>query len=159
MAFSPFARLAIAGATVLSVAGGAAALAPLRHAHAEAALPEMTVYKTPTCGCCSAWIDHVKEHGFAVKAKDVPDLSALKKHYGVTQQLASCHTAFVDGYVVEGHVPADVIAKLLKERPKVKGIAVPGMPMGSPGMEGPRRDRYDVVTFDSAGKTAVYAKR
>ena len=160
MALSSFARVAASGATLLAIAAGAAALsaAPSARGAAEAA-PEMTVYKTPTCGCCSAWVDHVKKNGFAVKVKDVPDLSALKRHYGVTPALASCHTAFVDGYVVEGHVPADVIAKLLKERPKVKGIAVPGMPMGSPGMEGPRSERYDVVTFDSTGKTTVYAKR
>lgn len=159
MALSSVARLAALGATVIAVGGSAAAFS-LRPAHAEASPPTaITVYKTPTCGCCSAWIDHLKENGFAVTAKDVPDLTALKRHYGVTQELASCHTGFVDGYVIEGHVPADVIAKLLKEKPKVKGIAVPGMPMGSPGMEGPRSERYDVVTFDSTGKTGVYAKR
>jgi hypothetical protein len=160
MAFSPIARVAALGAAVIAAAGGAAALAPLRNAQADSSPPtEITVYKTPTCGCCSKWIEHLEKNGFVVKAKDVPDLSALKRHYGVTQELASCHTGFVDGYVVEGHVPADLIAKLLKERPKVKGIAVPGMPMGSPGMEGPGSDRYDVVTFDSTGKTTVYAKR
>lgn len=153
-------RLIATGATLLALCGGGAAFAASSHAHGGPAAPtEITVYKTPTCGCCSKWVDHLKEHGFVVTAKDIPDLTALKKHYGVTQQLASCHTAFVGGYVVEGHVPADLITRLLKEKPKVKGIAVPGMPMGSPGMEGPRADRYDVVTFDSAGKTAVYAKR
>jgi hypothetical protein len=159
MSLSSFTRLAALGATVIAVGGSAAAFS-LRPAPAEASPPTaITVYKTPTCGCCSAWIDHLKENGFAVTAKDVPDLTALKRHYGVTQELASCHTGFVNGYVIEGHVPADVIAKLLKEKPKVKGIAVPGMPMGSPGMEGPRSERYDVVTFDSTGKTSVYAKR
>jgi hypothetical protein len=162
MALSSIARIAALAATVVVVAGSAAAFSPLLDARpaAPATAPtEITVYKTPTCGCCSAWIDHLKENGFVVKAKDVPDLTALKRHYGVTPNLASCHTGFVDGYVVEGHVPADVIARLLKEKPKVKGIAVPGMPMGSPGMEGPRSERYDVVTFDSTGKTAVFAKR
>jgi len=161
MSLRPLARYAALGATVIAVAGAAAAFSPSRTAHASAtgAPVEITVYKTPTCGCCSAWVDHLKANGFAVNAKDVPDLTALKKHYGVTQELASCHTAFVGGYVVEGHVPADLIAKLLKDKPKVKGIAVPGMPAGSPGMEGPRKDPYDVVTFDSTGKTKVYAKR
>ena len=160
MALTPFVRYAALGAVVLGVAGSAAALKSASPARAEiAAAPEITVYKTPTCGCCTAWVEHLKKNGFVVKAKDIPDLTALKRHYGVTQELASCHTGFVDGYVVEGHVPADVIAKLVKERPKVKGIAVPGMPAGSPGMEGPRSERYDVVTFDSTGKTAVYVSR
>ena len=160
MALRPFARYAALSATVLAAAGSAAAFSPLRSAQTDVTAPtEITVYKTPTCGCCTAWVDHLKKNGFVVKAKDIPDLSALKRHYGVTQELASCHTAFVGGYVVEGHVPADVIAKLLKEKPKVKGIAVPGMPMGSPGMEGPRSDPYDVVTFDSTGTTKVYVSR
>jgi hypothetical protein len=159
MGLRPFARYAAFGAAVLAIAGSAAALSPLRAARPAAAPTEITVYKSPSCGCCTAWVDHVKANGFAVKAKDIPDLTALKRHYGVTPELASCHTSFVGGYVVEGHVPADVIAKLLKEKPKVKGIAVPGMPMGSPGMEGPRSERYDVIAFDSTGKTRVYVSR
>ena len=160
MALSPLARYSAFGAAILAVAGSAGALAYAKSAHDASAPPtEITVYKTPTCGCCTAWVDHLKKSGFAVTAKDVPDLTSLKKHYGVTGDLASCHTAFVGGYVVEGHVPADVIARLLKEKPKVKGLAVPGMPMGSPGMEGPRSEPYDVVAFDSTGKKSVYAKR
>lgn len=143
------------------MAAAVAAFWPSRSAaSSEVSKPtEITVYKTPTCGCCTAWVSHLEENGFVVKAKDIPDLSALKRHYGVTNDIASCHTAFVGGYVVEGHVPADVIAKLLKEKPDVKGIAVPGMPMGSPGMEGPRKDPYDVVAFDSTGKKTVFASR
>lgn len=159
MSLSPVARYSAFGAALLAIAGAAGALATAHAARTESPPTEIMVYKTPTCGCCTAWVDHLGKNGFAVKSKDVPDLTALKKHYGVTSDLASCHTAFVDGYVIEGHVPADVIAKLLKEKPKVKGLAVPGMPMGSPGMEGPRTDPYDVVAFDSTGKKSVFAKR
>jgi hypothetical protein len=151
MSLSSFTRLAALGATVIAVGGSAAAFS-LRPAPAEASPPTaITVYKTPTCGCCSAWIDHLKENGFAVTAKDVPDLTALKRHYGVTQELASCHTGFVNGYVIEGHVPADAITKLLREAPRAKGLAVPGMPVGSPGMEGGEPESYEVVLFDAAG--------
>jgi hypothetical protein len=121
---------------------------------------EITVYKNPSCGCCKAWVSHMREKGYAVQAKDLQDLSALKKHYGITDELAACHTAFVGGYVIEGHVPADAIARLLKEHPKgVKGLAVPGMPMGSPGMEGPTAQHYDVIAFDSTGATRVFAHK
>lgn len=117
---------------------------------------EITVYKSPACGCCSKWVDHLKENGFTVRAEDVRDLNAVKARYGVKPHLASCHTAVVDGYVVEGHVPAASIRRLLRERPAVKGLAVPGMPVGSPGMEGPNPERFDVVTFDAAGRAEVY---
>ncbi|HEX7239243.1 MAG TPA: DUF411 domain-containing protein [Longimicrobiaceae bacterium] len=121
--------------------------------------PLVTVYKTPTCGCCRSWVDHLRQAGFRVETVDREDLSPVKKEHGVPQALHSCHTAVVDGYAVEGHVPADVIRKLLAERPAVKGIAVPGMPMGSPGMEGPRKDPYEVFTFDASGPKDVYAVR
>ena len=119
----------------------------------------MVVYKTPTCGCCSAWVDHVRENGFKVEVRDMNDVSPIKADLGVPAHLASCHTGVVGGYAIEGHVPADVIVKLLRERPEVAGIAVPGMPMGSPGMEGPRKDPYDVVAFQANGKTRVYLSR
>lgn len=119
----------------------------------------MTVYKTPTCGCCTKWVNHLREQGFQVTAYDISDLTPIKKKYGVPNALTACHTAIVDGYVVEGHVPADVILRLLKERPKVVGITVPGMPMGSPGMEGKYSEPYDVLTFDQDGKTQVYTSR
>jgi len=129
---------------------------------AAVALPtgtEMVVYKSPTCGCCELWIDHAEEAGFTVVTEDVIDLRPVKAENGVTPELASCHTAIVGGYVIEGHVPADVIAQLLEERPDIRGLAVPGMPAGSPGMEGGTPEPYDVVAFDRDGNTSVYASR
>ncbi|NIA02608.1 MAG: DUF411 domain-containing protein [Planctomycetia bacterium] len=117
----------------------------------------ITVYKSPTCGCCTKWISHLEENGFKVKAINTNDVIKLKKEAGLKPQLASCHTAFVEGYAIEGHVPASDIKRLLAERPAVKGLTVPGMPMGSPGMEGPRKDRYSVLTFDDSGKTTVFS--
>jgi len=117
------------------------------------------VYKTPTCGCCSKWIDHLEEAGFRVEATDLPDLTSLKAANGVERTLASCHTALVGGYVVEGHVPAEDIRRLLAERPEISGLAVPGMPMGSPGMEHPdpaRHEAFDVIAFGADGRQ-VYA--
>lgn len=121
----------------------------------------MVVYKTPTCGCCRAWVDHVKAAGFAVEVHDMPSVDPVKHEHGLPGHLASCHTAIVDGYVVEGHVPADVIRRMLRERPQVAGIAVPGMPMGSPGMEVPggRKDPYDIIAFSRDGKVSVYETR
>jgi hypothetical protein len=106
-------------------------------------------------------VDHLREKGFTVDARDVGNLAAIKRKHGVPTALESCHTALVDGYVVEGHVPADVIDQLLRERPKVVGLAVPGMPVGSPGMESPGRkaERYDIVAFDARGGTRVFARR
>lgn len=111
------------------------------------------VYKTPTCGCCRMWVDHLRESGFEVETRDLPSLTAVKDSLGVPMQLGSCHTAVVDGYVVEGHVPAGEIKRLLAERPDVRGLTVPGMPTGSPGMEVPGRapDTYDVLVFGEAG--------
>ena len=118
--------------------------------------PEMTVYKSPTCGCCSKWVDHVKAAGFTVKTIDQSDLSELKADLGVTKALSSCHTALVGGYVIEGHVPAADIQRLLKEHPKIVGLAAPGMPGAGPGMD-TSKEPYDVLAFDSAGKTTVWA--
>ena len=100
---------------------------------------------------------HLRENGFEVKTEDVADMAPVKARFGVQPQHEGCHTAVVDGYVIEGHVPATDIARLLEERPEVRGLAVPGMPRGSPGMEGPVSDSYDVLTFDAAGGEAVYA--
>ena len=122
-------------------------------------LPAITVYKSPSCGCCAKWVDHLEENGFEVKAIDTPDVNVTKAQYGVPGELASCHTALVDGYVVEGHVPADVIKKMLEEKPEIVGLAVPGMPMGSPGMEGSRVDKYDIVAFQKDGTHSVFASR
>lgn len=118
----------------------------------------MTVYKSPTCGCCSAWIDHVREAGFTVEVVEESDVGSSKRELGVPARLGSCHTAVIDGYVIEGHVPAADIRRLLAERPAGKGIAVPGMPIGSPGMEmGERRDPYEVLIFSERGETTVFS--
>jgi hypothetical protein len=122
--------------------------------------PAMTVYKTPTCGCCAKWVDHMKAAGFQVQVQDMDDLTEIKQASGVPLRIRTCHTAVVGSYVVEGHVPADLVKKMLSEKPKMTGIAVPGMPIGSPGMEsGTEKAPYDVVLFDKTGKTTVYAKR
>ena len=118
---------------------------------------EITVYKTPTCGCCNVWVTHLRENGFRVKVNEVESTAEHQKKYGVPNALRSCHTAIVNGYTIEGHVPASEIQRLLKEKPKAKGLAVPGMPIGSPGMEmGTRRDPFAVLLFDETGKTTVY---
>ncbi|CAM5606559.1 hypothetical protein MAUB1S_10282 [Mycolicibacterium aubagnense] len=115
--------------------------------------PQVTVYKDPTCGCCGAWADHMAKAGFTVKVVESSTLEKFKAEQGIPQALQSCHTALVAGYVLEGHVPAKAVAKLLAERPAVKGLAVAGMPAGSPGMEMPgvEPEAYDVVTFGPAG--------
>lgn len=143
--------------TPRAVAEQAGETAPAAGAATEAVA--MTVYKSPTCGCCTKWVEHMEANGFRVEVKDMDNVAPVKDGHGVPSSLRSCHTGVVDGYVVEGHVPADVVVKLLRERPQVAGIAVPGMPMGSPGMEGSYSENYDVLTFDGAGKTTVYAKR
>ena len=126
---------------------------------APALAAEVTVYKSPTCGCCNKWVEHLQANGFTVKAQNVSDVMPYKSANGVPLALASCHTAKVDGYVIEGHVPAADIKRLLKERPKVLGLSVPGMPVGSPGMEqGAHKEKYDVLTFDKTGDTGVYAR-
>jgi hypothetical protein len=125
--------------------------------HGAAPQP-VSVYKTPTCGCCGKWVEHLKANGFAPTVKDVQSTAEYRKQYGVPKQLQSCHTAVVGGYTIEGHVPATDIQRLLKHKPKAKGLAVPGMPLGSPGMEGARRDPYSVLLFDSDGRISVYKK-
>lgn len=119
--------------------------------------PLVQVYKSATCGCCSDWIDHLEANGFRAEAHDVGDLGALKRILGVRPELASCHTAKVGGYVIEGHVPAREIHRLLREQPPLMGLAVPRMPIGSPGMEGPNPEPYQVLAFDAKGRTEVFA--
>jgi hypothetical protein len=119
----------------------------------------VTVYKSPTCGCCGKWVELMRAAGFDVTVSDMPDIAPMKDKQGVPTALRSCHTALVGGYAIEGHVPVDLIKKLLKEKPNAAGLAVPGMPMGSPGMEGDTKDTYNVVLFDKTGKTSVYATR
>jgi hypothetical protein len=124
-----------------------------------AAAVDITVYKNAQCGCCAKWVEHLRRNGFNVATHNLASVDEIKSAHGVPAQLASCHTAIVDGYVVEGHVPADAIQRLLRQRPRIKGIAVPGMPAGSPGMEGASAQPYDVMSFDAQGKTAVYESR
>lgn len=118
--------------------------------------PTMTVFKTKTCGCCAKWVEHMRASGFQVTVNEVPSTGVYRQKYGVPEKLQSCHTAVVDGYTVEGHVPAADVLRLLKEKPKAKGLAVPGMPVGSPGMESTYQDAYSVLKFDENGMLSVY---
>ena len=121
--------------------------------------PAVQVYKDPTCGCCAIWVEHLRKAGFAATVTDVEDMAAIKMKHGVPARARSCHTAVVDGYVIEGHVPAADVQRLLKQRPAVVGLGVPGMPIGSPGMEvaGMKPQPFDVLAFDKAGQTTVFA--
>jgi hypothetical protein len=122
---------------------------------------EIHVYKSPTCGCCNDWIKHLKANGFWVKSTDVPDSRHYRARFGMPHKLGSCHTALVAGYVIEGHVPAQEISRVLRERPKALGLSVPGMPVGSPGMDGPEYkghvDPYDVLLVQPDGRASVFA--
>jgi hypothetical protein len=139
-------------AAALSVVTAAAPTIP------APARPTITVYKDPNCGCCKNWIEHLIKHGYRVDAKDSPDMAEIKSTLGVPSDLKACHTAVVNGYIIEGHVPAADIDRLLATKPVIKGLAVPGMPMGSPGMEGATKQHYQVMAFDKAGKTKVFAR-
>lgn len=150
---------------VLARWAGVFMLASLTSAHAPsptanvATATKVTVFKDPNCGCCQQWVEHLRKHSFEVAVRDTSDVSGAKRTGRVPEQLYSCHTAFVGGYVVEGHVPAADIQRMLKEKPRIAGIAVGGMPAGSPGMEvGTRKDPYDVVAFDRDGTTRVFAR-
>jgi hypothetical protein len=133
-------------------------LAATSAAPAAAQSPRMTVYKTTTCGCCAIWVEHVKKHGISATVVDVPSTAEYQRKYGVPGQLLSCHTAVVAGYTIEGHVPAPDLLRLLKQRPKAQGLAVPGMPLGSPGMEAERRQAYSVLLFQADGQVSVFNK-
>ncbi len=122
--------------------------------------PVIEVYKSPTCGCCTAWVEHVRQAGFAVEAQNVDQeaLYAFKDRFQIAPELAGCHTAVVGDYFIEGHVPASDIERLLAERPLARGLTVPGMPMSSPGMGGPGAgDTYDTLLVGSDGSTSVFA--
>ena len=128
-------------------------------AWAAPALPVIDVYKSPTCGCCNKWIDHLKANGFAVRSHDTADVVQHKQRLGIPPGYDSCHTAQVGGYVIEGHVPARDIKRLLKEKPQARGLTVPGMPIGSPGMEqGSHKDLYEVILLDKQGTPRVYSR-
>jgi hypothetical protein len=135
------------------VLAGAGALVAAGSARAQA-LPRVVVTKDPTCGCCTAWAEHLRGAGFPVEVVETAEINRVKTRLGVPSALASCHTAEVGGYVIEGHVPAAEIRRLLAERPAARGLAVPGMPMGSPGMEmeGMEPDTFEVVLFGPSGR-------
>lgn len=118
----------------------------------------VTVYKSPTCKCCDKWVQHLEDNGFNVNTVNKFNMKTIKSEKDIPQQLASCHTAVVDDYIIEGHVPAIDIKRLLKEQPAIAGLAVPGMPMGSPGMEGARIDAYNVMTFTKDGSSTVFSQ-
>ncbi|MDE2600276.1 MAG: DUF411 domain-containing protein [Rhodocyclaceae bacterium] len=127
---------------------------------AQAAGPQVEMWKTPTCGCCKDWVRHLEDNGFDVKVHDVADTSAQRAALGIPSELGSCHSARVEGYALEGHVPASEIKRLLKERPKAVGLAVPGMPLGAPGMDDPAyrgvKHEYRVLLVDKSGSYRNY---
>jgi hypothetical protein len=138
-------------AMTITISSGTAPLA-------QRTTPKVTTYKSPTCGCCSKWVDHMRASGFEVTATNVEDMAAVKQKYGVPDKAGSCHTSVVGDYVIEGHVPADVVKRLLAERPKLAGLATPGMPASAPGMDIPGQP-YTIVGFDRAGQLTVYERR
>jgi len=134
--------------------------APSAGASAPADAPLAIVYKSPTCGCCNNWVKHMQDSGFRVETHDQENVDPVKDEAHVPIAARSCHTAKIGGYAIEGHVPADVIKQLLREHPgDIAGLAVPGMVTGSPGMEGPNPQHYDVIAFTKDGQTRVYASR
>jgi hypothetical protein len=161
----------------LCAAGGLAAAGCSPPKNSDAALPSnelanaagsapqavsMTVYRDPSCGCCEAWAEQARSHGFAATVVDRPDMPAVKRQHGVPQALASCHTAIVAGYAIEGHVPFADVRRLLADKPKgIRGLAVPGMPRGSPGMEVPdgTKDPFRVLAFDAEGRLSVFSSQ
>ena len=132
---------------------------PLQTARPQRKKPLVSVYRTPTCGCCSKWIQHLKDAGFGVEDHVIDKIDDAPGRGRVPASLRSCHTATAAGYAIEGHVPADVVKNLLKRKPAVAGIAVPGMPAGSPGMESATPQPYDVIAFDARGRTSTFARR
>lgn len=159
-----FSLPALVLAAVLGVAGCASGDAESNSnpAATSDALPPVTVYKSASCQCCARWVDHMKQAGFSVETRNTGDLRTKKNQFGVPQRLRSCHTARVDGEIIEGHVPARVVKGYLrgKERKRAKGLAVPGMPVGSPGMEMPNRpaQKYAVIVFKGDGRAGVYSR-
>lgn len=155
-----FLRSSLGAAIGASVAGSMFSPLGAQAQPAQPALPVMTVYKSASCGCCKLWVDHASASGFTVKTVDTEDLGAVKRDMGIPASLQSCHTVVVGSYVIEGHVPAADVKRMLSLKPKVRGLAVPGMPAGSPGMEqgSPANyDRYDVIAFAADGKQSVFA--
>jgi hypothetical protein len=153
---------AAAASAVVLIVGVSVAVVSSQSGKTSANKPSVAVFKSPTCGCCAKWNEHMTAAGYAVTSRDLTDMNAVKDEHRVPSSLRSCHTALVSGYVIEGHVPADVVAKLLAERPAgVVGIAVPGMPAGSPGMESADgfKTPYQVMAFTQNGQSRVYASK
>jgi hypothetical protein len=146
--------LAGTGAAMAVAAGGAAYL----FAGANPAGASGTVVKSPLCGCCNAWVTHMAEAGLALTVENTSDVEPFKREHGVPAHMVSCHTAVIDGYVIEGHVPAAQVHRLLAERPAIRGLAVPGMPEGSPGMEGPNPEAYTVYALLTDDRTRPFAR-
>jgi len=142
-------------AIVVAIAGAATLIWAMQ----PSAAAELVVYKMPTCGCCRLWVNHARASGFTIRAVDVTDLSEIKKQHNIPLHLSACHTAVGSGYVFEGHIPADTIRRFLKERPAAAGLIVAGMPVGSPGMEGPTPQPYDILLLERDGRTRVYEHR
>jgi len=141
-------------------ASPAPSAAPVATATAPADSPLVVVYKSPTCGCCTSWVEHMKQNGFRIESHDTANVDPIKDAAKVPGNARSCHTGLVGGYAIEGHVPAEVVRRLLREHPaEIAGLAVPGMVTGSPGMEGPYPEHYDVIAFHKDGTTSVYEKR
>ncbi|MDY7015008.1 MAG: DUF411 domain-containing protein [Cyanobacteriota bacterium] len=129
-----------------------------RQTEAYAGNVKMTVYRSPSCGCCGLWIEHAKKHGFQITDIKTENIDAIKRDNNVPENLASCHTTIIDGYAMEGHIPADEIKRFLKQKPQAIGLAVPGMPLGTPGMEsGNRKQPFDVLAFGGNGQVEVFA--
>jgi hypothetical protein len=147
--------VAVAASTIVVALAAVAAQAPPKSAPSPQPLVE--VYKDATCGCCSLWVQHLRRSGFAATATNASDMTAIKDKHRVPQQARSCHTGLVGGYVLEGHVPAADVHRLLKEKPNILGLAVAGMPVGSPGMEGPGGRPYDVLALHKDGRTTVFS--
>lgn len=147
--------------TLARLAGAAATGAAVFPASAQPVVTSIDVWKSPTCGCCNDWIAHLESNGFKVKAVNVPDSRHVRARFGMPAKYGSCHTGLIGGYVVEGHVPAREIKRLLREKPVARGISVPGMPIGSPGMDGPAyggvKDPYDVMLVLQDGSARVFA--
>lgn len=140
---------------LLAMAGPAVAALP---SLAKASLPQVDVYKNPDCGCCAAWVDHLKAAGFPVKLHNTTDTITVRKRYGIPEAFGSCHTGVVAGFALEGHVPAADVKRLLAQKPLAAGLSVPDMPLGSPGMEmGSRKDPFQVLLIDKAGRPSVFA--
>lgn len=151
----PFARALLSALALLAPAIAQFAVAP---AQAQAAPDRVDVWKSPNCGCCGGWVDHMRASGFVVTVHEVDDLEPVKRSRGVPEALGSCHTALVDGYVIEGHVPAGDVKRLLSERPAARGLSVPGMPLDAPGMDMGTGEPYETILFGTSGTDRVFAR-